>query len=48
MLGEEYLVPPLHGPEDFDDFNVRYDAPISARIHDAGPGREWHRSSCDP
>ncbi len=28
MLGEEYLVPPLHGPADFNDFNVRYDKPI--------------------
>lgn len=36
MLGEEYLVPPLHGPRDFDDFNVRYDTPILERIHDAG------------
>ena len=36
ILGQEYLVPPLHGPADFDDFNVRYDAPIIARIHDAG------------
>ena len=36
MLGEEYLVPPLHGPRDFDEFNVRYDRPIIDRIHDAG------------
>jgi len=36
MLGEEYLVPPLHGPHDFDDFNVRYDKPILDLIHDAG------------
>ncbi len=27
MLGEEYIVPPLHGPKDFADFNVRYDKP---------------------
>lgn len=36
MLGEEYLVPPLHGPRDFDDFNVRYDKPILDLIHDTG------------
>lgn len=36
MLGEEYVVPPLHGPRDFDDFNVRYDKPIIDRIHEAG------------
>lgn len=36
MLGEEYLVPPLHGPRDFDDFNVRYDKPILDLIHEAG------------
>ncbi len=36
MLGEEYLVPPLHGPKDFHEFNVRYDKPIIDMIHDAG------------
>jgi hypothetical protein len=36
MLGEEYIVPPLHGPKDFVDFNVRYDKPIIDRIHDGG------------
>lgn len=36
ILGQEYLVPPLHGPKDFDDFNVRYDRPILDVIHDAG------------
>ena len=36
MLGEEFLTPPLHGPRDFDDFNVRYDKPILDLIHDAG------------
>lgn len=36
MLGEEYVVPPLHGPADFADFNVRYDRPIIDLIHDAG------------
>lgn len=36
MAGEEYLVPPLHGPTDFGDFNVRYDKPIIDLVHDAG------------
>ena len=36
MLGEEYIVPPLHGPQDFDDFNAKYDKPIIDLIHDAG------------
>lgn len=36
MLGEEYLVPPLHGRDDFYDFNVRYDRPIIERIHNGG------------
>ncbi|HUV06609.1 MAG TPA: uroporphyrinogen decarboxylase family protein [Spirochaetia bacterium] len=36
MSGEEYLVPPLHGREDFFDFNVRYDRPITDLVHDAG------------
>jgi hypothetical protein len=36
MLGEEYLTPPLHGPRDFDEFNVRYDRPILDLIHEAG------------
>jgi len=34
--GQEMIVPPLHGPRDFDDFNVRYDKPIFDLIHDAG------------
>ena len=36
MLGEEYIVPPMHGPADFNDFNVKYDKPIIERIHEAG------------
>jgi hypothetical protein len=36
MLGEEYIVPPLHGPKDFYDFNVKYDRPIIDLIHEAG------------
>jgi hypothetical protein len=36
MAGHEYITPPLHGPRDFDDFNVRYDSPIIDLIHNAG------------
>jgi len=36
MLGEEYLVPPLHGRDDFYDFNVRYDKPFIDLIHEGG------------
>ena len=36
MLGQEYIVPPLHGPQDFYDFNVKYDKPIIDLIHNAG------------
>ena len=36
MLGQEYIVPPLHGPADFEDFNVRYDKLIVDAVHDAG------------
>jgi hypothetical protein len=36
FAGEEYLVPPLHGPADFRDFVVRYDRPIIDLIHEAG------------
>ena len=35
MLGEEYIVPPLHGRRDFFDFNVRYDRRITDIIHEA-------------
>ena len=35
MLGEEYVVPPIHGPADFQDFVVKYEKPIIDRIHDA-------------
>lgn len=34
MLGEEYLVPPLHGPKDFYDFVVKYDKQIIDVIHE--------------
>jgi len=36
LLGEEYLVPPLHGIKDFYDFNVKYDKPLIDLIHEAG------------
>ncbi|NLG27829.1 MAG: hypothetical protein GX557_07940, partial [Chloroflexi bacterium] len=36
ILGQEYIVPPLHGPRDFHDFNVRYDRPIIELLHEAG------------
>ncbi len=36
MAGEEYIVPPLHGPQDFADFIVKYEKPIFDRIHEAG------------
>ncbi len=36
IFGEEYIVPPLHGPVDFFDFNVRYDKPIIDLIHNSG------------
>ncbi|MDD5676453.1 MAG: uroporphyrinogen decarboxylase family protein [Kiritimatiellae bacterium] len=35
MSGEEYVTPPLHGPGDFNDFNVKYDKPIIDLIHEA-------------
>lgn len=36
MAGEEYITPPLHGPEDFYDFIVKYEKPITDLIHDSG------------
>lgn len=36
MLGEEYIVPPLHRSKDFYDFNVRYDKEILDLIHNGG------------
>ena len=36
MAGQEYIVPPLHGPKDFYDFNARYDKPVIDLLHDAG------------
>jgi len=34
--GQEQLTPPLHGPVDFEDFNVRYDRPHLDRVHEVG------------
>ncbi len=42
ILGQEYIVPPLHGPRDFDDFNVRYDKPVFDLVHDAGGRMHVH------
>ncbi|MEW6356571.1 MAG: uroporphyrinogen decarboxylase family protein [Planctomycetota bacterium] len=42
MLGQEYIAPPLHGPKDFWDFNVKYDKPILDLIHDAGGAVHIH------
>ena len=42
MLGEEYVVPPLHGPRDFSDFNLKYDKPIIDLVHDAGGRMHIH------
>lgn len=36
LLGQEYITPPLHGPADFAEFNVRYDKPIADMVHEAG------------
>jgi len=42
MAGEEYITPPLHGPQDFYDFNVRYDRPIIDLVHEAGGRMHIH------
>ncbi len=42
MLGEEYIVPPVHGPADFEDFNVQYDRPIVDLVHDSGGRMHIH------
>ncbi len=36
IFGQEMIAPPLHGRQDFLDFNVRYDRAIADRIHVAG------------
>jgi hypothetical protein len=42
MEGEEYLVPPLHGPKDFNDFNLKYDKPVVDLVHSAGGRMHIH------
>jgi hypothetical protein len=34
--GPEVVVPPLHPPQDFRDFYVRYDKPLHDLVHEAG------------
>ena len=36
ILGQEYVTPPLHGPQDFAEFCVRYDRAIADAVHEAG------------
>ena len=36
LAAQEYIVPPMHSPRDFRDFNVQYDRPILDLIHEAG------------
>jgi hypothetical protein len=36
ICGQEMIAPPLHGPVDFAEFNVRYDRVLSERIHAFG------------
>jgi hypothetical protein len=40
--GQEFIVPPLHGPADCRDFNTQYDTPIVALIHEAGGAVHVH------
>ena len=35
-LGQEYVAPPLHGPGDFWELNVRFDRRVYGRIREAG------------
>jgi Uroporphyrinogen decarboxylase (URO-D) len=35
ILGQEYVAPPLHGPQDFHDFNTQYDRAIADPVHEA-------------
>jgi len=36
LSGHELVAPPIHGPKDFWDFNVKYDRPLNDLIHDGG------------
>jgi hypothetical protein len=42
ISGQEYIVPPLHGPKDFDDFNLKYDKPIIDLVHNARGAMHIH------
>lgn len=42
MAGEELIAPPLHGPDDFADFNTRYDRRIIEAVHDGGGRMHIH------
>ncbi len=42
MEGEELIVPPLHGPVDSYDFNVKYDKPVIDLVHNAGGRMHIH------
>ncbi len=42
MAGEEMIAPPLHGPEDFRDFNIRYDRRIIEAVHEGGGRMHIH------
>jgi hypothetical protein len=42
ISGQEFLVPPLHGPADFADFCTRYDKPVFDLIHEAGGAIHVH------
>lgn len=42
MYGEEMVAPPLHGPSDFRDFNVRYDRQIVSAVHENGGRMNIH------
>ena len=42
MSGQDYITPPLHGPGDFHDLNVRYDKQIIDLVHDAGGRVHFH------
>ena len=42
MAGHERIAPPLHGPRDFWDFNVKYDKPINDLIHEIGGAVHVH------
>lgn len=39
---QELIVPPLHGPVDFNDFNAKYDKPLFDEVHAAGGAVHVH------